>query len=317
VQFGAAVVISAVLVAWLLRDLGLGAVVDVLRGVWVPGLLMGVVAFAIMTVGRVARYWVLLETPPPVGPLTLVVVVRNMTGDLLPTRLGTLVYVWLVNTRLGVPVAHAFASFFLALVLDMVAIAPLLLGALLVVGFGWESTGLLAMLSLGLLLVSVIALVLLAPGLRLAGRLLQAAVPSATRLPGLALETADQVDAVRARRALWPAVALSFVVRVAKFGGHYLILQSVLLPLDVAWGSLGFIESFLGVAGAELSSMLPIAGLGAFGTWEAAFALGFSQLGLTFDQAVLAGFSTHILSQLHDYGLGVVALILVWWPKRR
>ncbi len=317
IQFGLALVVSVVLVGWLLRDAGIGAVLETIRGVWVPGLLLGVAAFAVMTLARVARYWVLLEEKPAVGPLVLVTLVRGMAGDLLPARLGTLVYVWLVTKRLHVKLDDAFASFFLALVLDMVAIAPLLLIALAVMGFGLQSTGALALLAGALLGISIMALVLMVPSLRLAAKTLEVVMPRAQRLAALANDTADQVAAVSARGALWPAVALSFLVRTAKFGAHYLVLQSVLVPLGVSWGSLGVVESFLGVAGAELSSMLPIAGLGAFGTWEAAFAFGFSQLGLTFDQAVLAGFATHILTQLHDYGLGVTALVILWSPSRR
>ncbi len=315
-QSAAALAVSIALVGWLLRDLGAGAVLQTIRGVWIPGLLMGLAAFAVMTVGRIARYWVLLENKPKLGALTLVTLVRNMAGDLLPTRLGTLIYVWLVTRRLGVPAGDAFASFFLALVLDMVAIAPMLLVALLAVGTGWESAGAIALLAGALLVISLISLALLAPGLRVAAAMVAAILPRADRLAALAVDTAAQVEAVSARGALWPAVALSFVVRGAKFGAHYLVLQSVLAPLGVPWGSLGFPESFLGVAAAELSSMLPITGIGAFGTWEAAFALGFTQLGLTFEQAVLAGFSTHILTQVHDYGLGALALIALWWPSR-
>jgi len=315
VQFASALLISVLLVAWLLRDLGIGAVGETIGGVWVPGLLMGVAAFAVMTLARACRYWVLLEDKPAAWPLILVTVVRGMAGDLLPARLGTLVYVWLVTKRLRVRTEDAFASFFLALVLDMVAIAPLLLIALATVGFGLQSTGALALLAGGLLAISILALVLMVPALRLAARALEIVMPRAQRLAALANDTGDQVAAVSARGALWPAVLLSFVVRVTKFGAHYLVLQSVLVPLGVSWGSLGVFESFLGVAGAELSSMLPVAGLGAFGTWEAAFAFGFSQLGLTFDQAVLAGFATHILTQLHDYGLGILALVALWWPR--
>jgi uncharacterized membrane protein YbhN (UPF0104 family) len=62
--------------------------------------------------------------------------------------------------------------------------------------------------------------------------------------------------------------------------------------------------------------MLPVSGLGAFGTWEAAFTLGFTHLGLTQDQAVVAGFATHVLTQLHDYGLGALALLVLMRPRR-
>ncbi len=308
VRFGISIVITVVLVRWLLGDLGIGAVVEAIRGAWLPGLALGLVVFWLMIAFRVMRYRALLQERVPLGALTLITVVRGMVADLLPARIGTLVYVWLVTTRAGVPLPDALSSFFLALVLDMIVIAPMLLLALAVVGFGVEAGGMLVALAGILLAVSVVALVLLAPGLRLAGRVLRAQTLT---------ETAGQVVQVHRRGDLIPAVLLSCGVRITKFGAHYLILQSVLVPLGIPWGSLGFFESFLGVAGAELSAMLPVSGLGAFGTWEAAFALGFTQLGLTQDQAVLAGFATHVLTQLHDYGLGTLCLLALMRPRRR
>ena len=306
-RFGISIVISVVLVRWLLGDLGIGAVVDAVRGAWLPGLALGVAVFWLMIALRVMRYRALLHERVSLGALTLITIVRGMVADLLPARIGTLVYVWLVTTRAAVPLPDALSSFFLALVLDMVVIAPMLLLALVVVGFGIEVGGTLAVLAAALLAVSVLALMLLAPALRLAGRVLGA--PTLT-------ETAGQVVEVHHRGDLIPAVLLSCGVRITKFGAHYLILQSVLVPQGVPWGSLGFFESFLGVAGAELSAMLPVSGLGAFGTWEAAFALGFTHLGLTQDQAVLSGFATHVLTQLHDYGLGALALLVLMRPRR-
>ena len=103
-------------------------------------------------------------------------------------------------------------------------------------------------------------------------------------------------------------------MRLTKFGAHYFFLQAVLVPLGIAWGTLGFLDSFLGIAGAEMSAMLPVSGLAAFGTWEAAWTLGFTRLGLTEQEAIVSGFATHILSQLHDYGLGIVALLVLMAP---
>jgi hypothetical protein len=174
-----------------------------------------------------------------------------------------------------------------------------------------------------LLAVSVAATLLLAPGMRFGAGIVERLLPGAddpdrwsARLPETLRDSATRVDDARARGALLPALGLSFVVRLGKFGAHWLFLQAVLVPLGVAWGSIDFFTGFLGVAGAELSAMLPISGIAAIGTWEAAFALGFTRLGLTEPQAVLSGFATHILSQLHDYLLGIGALLWLMWPRR-
>lgn len=314
-RFLVSIAISAVLVVWLLGDISPGRIVETLRGAYVPGVLLGSAAFLAMTLARMLRYRVLLQTPVDFGTLGLVTLVRGMLGDLLPARLGTLSYVYLVRSRAGVDLDDAFASFLLALVLDMVAIAPLLLLALAVVGAGAGGASL-AVASALLLLVAVVATALLAPGLRLAGGWLHGLRGRPEPLSAGLVATAERVDAVRRRGALWPALGLSIVVRLAKFGAHWLFLQAVLVPLGVPWGTLGFFEGFLGVAAAEMSAMLPISGLAAIGTWEAAWTLAFTRLGLDAEVAVISGFATHVLSQLHDYGLGVAALIVLMWPRR-
>lgn len=319
-RFGASILLSAGLVWWLLGDIGVGRVVATIRGAYLPGVLLGTAAFLAMVVARVIRYRVLLRARVGHGPLTLITLVRGMLADLLPARIGTLSYVYLVRTRAGVPLDDALSSFFLAFVLDVVAIAPLLLLALASVGFGISGAGVLAALAVLLLAGSVAGVFLLAPILRLAGRLVGAPGGGGSRpvwldRAGETLEsTAARVDEVRARGALLPAFGLSLLVRLTKFGAHWMFLQAVLVPLGVPWGEMSFLRSFLGVAGAELSAMLPISGLAAFGTWEAAWALGFTRLGLTQEQAILSGFATHVLSQVHDYGLGVLSLLLLMRP---
>ena len=67
---------------------------------------------------------------------------------------------------------------------------------------------------------------------------------------------------------------------------------------------------------AELSATLPIHSLAGFGTYEAAWTLAFTQLGLPTEIAVLSGFATHLLSQIHDYGLGLLAFLWIMRPRR-
>lgn len=310
-RFAVSILVSAGLVWWLLADVGPGQVVATLRAVHVPGLLAGTVTFAAMVVVRVLRYRVLLEEAPGYGPLTLITLVRGMLADLLPARLGSLSYVYLIRVRAGVPLDDALSSFFLAFVLDAVAIAPLLLLALATVGLGISGGGILAALAAALLAGSLAGVFLLAPLLRLGARV----------VPGVASETlrgtAERVDAVRSRGALLPAFGLSLLARLTKFGAHWMFLQAVLVPLGIPWGQMSFTRAFLGVAGAELSAMLPISGLAAFGTYEAAWTLGFTRLGLTEQQAILSGFATHLLTQLHDYSLGLAALLILMSPRAR
>ncbi|MCZ7598113.1 MAG: lysylphosphatidylglycerol synthase domain-containing protein [Gammaproteobacteria bacterium] len=83
------------------------------------------------------RYLVMLRLSgfrPGRAALFPVVVVRNFFSDMLPARIGTLVYVYLVTNRLGIPFGAAASSFALAFVFDILALAPLLLAAIVLAG---------------------------------------------------------------------------------------------------------------------------------------------------------------------------------------
>ena len=76
----------------------------------------------------------------------------------------------------------------------------------------------------------------------------------------------------------------------------------------------GIFRIFLGVVGAELAAALPIHGIAGFGTFEAAWALSFSQLGFSTEHAIMSGILAHAVSQLVEYSLGSGALLYVMRP---
>jgi hypothetical protein len=283
----------------------------------------GVLAFVVVSLAALAlrtlRYWLLLGRRAPLWPLTLVTLVRNLFVDLLPARVGAAVsYLYLVTSRLGLPAEAAIASFTLAFVLDTLALAPLLLGAALLVGAAPLPPGLLIGGCLVLLAGSAGALFVLAPGFRVAATV-------AARLPrplGLAAaplaRAAVEVGRVSAVRVLGPALGLSVLLRVAKYGAYYCLLQALLVGQGHAWGSLDALRVFLSIAGAELAASLPLPTIASLGPYEVAGALGLEYwLGLPRELAALAATAFHALSQVHDYGLGLLALLAIMAPGAR
>lgn len=112
-------------------------------------------------------------------------------------------------------------------------------------------------------------------------------------------------------------IALSVLIRLLKFAAYWSLLLGVVREHGLTAADLPFWKVLLGIAGAELSATLPIHGIAGFGTYETAWALGFSRLGLSSRVAILSGFATHLLSQLYDYSVGLVALALALARSRR
>ena len=269
---------------------------------------------------RALRYRLLLGRPVPLWPLVLVTAVRNMAVDLVPARAGAAAsYLYLVTARLGLPLEAGVASFALSFILDTLAVAPLLVLALLVVGERPLAAG--------------------RPRrreprdpARVRGRTLgagpdpparrggrgPAAGPrgparcrSSTRRPG-------EVARRERVRTLVPALGLSLLLRLTKYGAYYCLLQALLASQDQAGLQLSFLRVFLSVAGAEMAASLPLPTLMSVGPYEAAGAAGFAfWLGLPRELATLAVTAFHGLSQVHDYGLGLLALVWIMATRPR
>ncbi|MGH7319879.1 MAG: lysylphosphatidylglycerol synthase transmembrane domain-containing protein [Candidatus Rokuibacteriota bacterium] len=317
-QWGVAVLVSGGLLAYLFvtREIDPRAIGPLIGAVSLPGVLafLGVSLAALVL--RTLRYWLLLGRRASLWPLTLVTLVRNLFVDLVPARAGAAAsYLYLVTARLGLPVEAAIASFILSFVLDTLALAPLLLLAVLVVGGAPLPPAVLVGGSLLILFGSIIALLGLAPGLGMAARL-AARLPGPLRRAGPALaRAAAEVRRLEFRRVLAPALGLSLLLRVAKYGAYYCLLQALLVSQGHGWWSLDFIRVFLSVTGAELAASLPLPTIASLGPYEAAGALGFEHwLGLDRGLAALAATAFHVLSQVHDYGLGLLALLWIMAP---
>ncbi|PID74180.1 MAG: hypothetical protein CSB32_02115 [Desulfobacterales bacterium] len=126
----ASLAVTVGIFVYLFRFISLGEVVALIGNVDRAALLMFVTLSFGMSFFRTWRYGLLLGLSgyqPTKISLFLVVLVRNFFSDLLPARLGTLVYVFIVNTRLGIPWGPATSSFALAFLFDLLAMAPLIL----------------------------------------------------------------------------------------------------------------------------------------------------------------------------------------------
>jgi uncharacterized membrane protein YbhN (UPF0104 family) len=266
---------------------------------------------------RALRFWILLNRTVPIHFLTAIVMARNLFVDLLPARLGELSYVYLITKRAGRPTEDALASLFLAVLFDVVALTPLLfLAALIVGGIADFSLPLLVTVTISLAAVACIVMWAAAPiGTWLANWIgLGHPVAWRAQLAQLAERTANALREAYSRHIIVPVLLLSMVIRLCKFGGYCFLVLAIMAPLGYTVGETGIFRIFLGVVGAELAAALPIHGIAGFGTFEAAWALSFSQLGFSTEHAILSGILAHAVSQLVEYSLGSGALLYVMRP---
>ena len=315
-------IVTILVFAWIGKDISPMDVYDALRDIAPPEILLFLVSSLFMSICRTWRLLLLLE---PVGyrpgrmAMFLTVLVRNLFADLLPARLGGLIYLWLCRTRLGVSWGAASSSMAISFVFDMIAVAPLLIVVGLVIA-GELGFSRMAVWAFGLAVVggALVALFLLAPLADQAARLIPRLplLPGRvkTGLAGFAASVAGDVRITNRAGIFLPVVVLSVLVRLAKYTAMYFLLLGILAPMGFGIAELPPHRGLVGLIAPELASSLPVSGIGGFGAYEGTWAVTFHLLGLPEQLAKLTGVAHHLFTQVYGAGIGLGALLLLFLP---
>jgi len=275
-----------------------------------------------MTFFRTWRYHLVLQVAGYrvwLPALFLVVLVRNFFSDIVPMRIGTLVYIYIVTTRLGVPFGAATSSYALSVLFDFIALAPMIgLASALALGgsdlSGWSLAGWAAAMGT----VTVLVLFALPYAFGSIRKLLQLMVRyTGGRLGSwLAAWEEAEKDVRQARKAgiylrmFW----LSLLVRVGKYGSLYFFLYALAHPMGYGLSDLNPARVFLGLCAAELAASTPVSGVAGFGAYEGTWALVFRLLGFPRHFSEVTSISHHLFTQVYGYGIGIIALLVLLLP---
>ncbi len=171
---------------------------------------------------RARRYKLLLQAAgepqvPSLFHIGLVTVARNMFVDLLPSRLGELSYVALLNRGYRVTPETCVSSLAISFMFDLVALFVILVVLAIFTFSGWMPGVLLV-----LALVIGVGLALLFPGLkRFAAKLRPGSFPR---------KVADAFDYTRRSGVFAKTLGLSLAVRLWKYVGFYCMFLAMARP---------------------------------------------------------------------------------------
>lgn len=318
------ITVSVVLILILLSKIETKDFLYTLSHIFLPALLA---FFAISLLGTVLRAWryKLLLSPQKIswGNIFLVTFIRNLFVDLLPVRIGSLSYIYILNKRLNVSFNTATSSFVVAFVYDLISLSPFLILAIIAVGLGTTSISTPLMLLFSILFLVIMLVIywqllglcrILITIYRIFLRIIKSdqkkwAVVSIEKLQ----LTITDISHIRKRRTDLPVFLLSIGIRMAKYGALYILLFALLQVHGYTLGSLSIWKTILSITGAEMTGFLPIKGIGGFGTWESAWAGMQTLLGFELQTAVLSS-GIHLITNLFEYILGLLSILYLALP---
>jgi uncharacterized membrane protein YbhN (UPF0104 family) len=315
------IVISAILIWFLLTKIELEDFIQTFSRIYIPGLLAFMIIALIGATLRAWRYkWLLLPNPISWRDVFLVTFIRNLFVDLFPARIGSLSYVYVLNRSLKYSFEAASSSFVVAFVLDFLTLSPFLVISILAVGLGKTSISNVTLLTISFLFFLLVFLIfwkvatIAAIALKAYQWFLHVIRQDKSKWAEASIQkihlTIKELDRIKERRIGWRLFILSLGIRFAKYSSLFFLLYALLRSHGFSLESLSFSKTILGITGAELTSALPIKGIGGFGTWESAWALTLMLMGFEKRIAILSS-GVHLITNLFEYILGIVSILFL------
>jgi uncharacterized membrane protein YbhN (UPF0104 family) len=321
-------ILSILLLSLLFTKVDFGELAGLLKNIYFPALLA---YMGLALGGAVLRAWryTLFLAPQSIRrrDILMTTFIRNSFVDLLPARLGSLSFIYVLTKRLNFSFEKATSAFVASFVYDFLTLGPFLGLALIAVGGSvapLSGTALYAAAGI-FFAVCLIVLIRLPFFFGIGVRIFEAVLKLAGRRNSQrGLSALSKLEATRAcleviqeKKLGIPFFILSLGVRAAKYVSIYFLLFGLLRSLHFGFGDISFWKLILGITGAEMTSVLPVKGLAGFGTWESAWAIAFGLMKYEPRISILSGLGVHLVTNVFEYALGIGSLAVLAAPLLR
>tara|TARA_Y100000310_G_C20663067_1_gene805886 strand:- start:692 stop:1669 length:978 start_codon:yes stop_codon:yes gene_type:complete len=290
-----AILLTVGLVWFLAMQVNLADVIQIIQQMPISLLLASFGLYVLGHLGRTIRFYKLLGWKNGFHELFSIVALHNLFINTLPARTGELSYLYMTKKR-DVSIAKSGSVLVIARILDMIAIAVILLVAVIMVPVLPAFLATVSYFVAGLLVVSLFMLFSLVhfgkhfmSGL---GKLFSLFRLGKTSIAKWVLEKGDEaIDSfkvLKSKGSFFEHLFYSLFI----WGVRFVLFWLITIGLGV---EVGIWVGIIGITLPMLSTFLPIQGLGGFGTLEGAWVLSFMSLGIAKEVAILTGFGFHIV----------------------
>jgi len=322
------ILLSVVLLGFLFSQIEFRDFLETLKNISVPLLLVFMGMHFMNSALRAIRYqWLLHPHSIRFGNIFLVTLIRNVFVDLFPARIGSLSYIYILNKRMNFSFEVATSSFVVAFVFDFLTLSPFLITAIFAVGMGTNAisnptTILISAVFFILIFIVLWKLIefstLFVKGFAFITKKLgwEEKRWIKTSIEKL-LSTIDCLKDIKNKKLYGKLFGISMLMRLAKYSTLHVLLVSLLKSHGFTFKTLNIWKTILGITGAELTSALPIKGLGGYGTWESAWALTFRLMDFEPRLAIISGLGVHLITNLFEYSIGIISIVILVLPLIR
>jgi glycosyltransferase 2 family protein len=303
-----AILITIVLLALLFSQINLGDVIATLKNINPVYLVAGFILYTCSYVLRAWRFHLLLNKEVAIKDLFHIECVHNMLNNLLPLRTGELSYIYLLKSEQNRTTGEALGTLIIARIFDFIIITVFFL--LLFFFTGEITPGFTVLVVIGIIF--LISMVVLLIGLLIYGNAMVIQLQKLLRFFDFGTirigsyitrklrETINCFNSFKAGESGKHHSVIFLTLGIWSFS--YLLFYLIALSMNI---DLGLIPILFASSFAVFSTVLPVQGIGGFGTMEAGWALGFISVGVTKEIAISTGFGFHLIVLMYTLFLGI------------
>lgn len=258
---------------------------------------------------RTLRFHLLLNQDVSMNSLFTIVCVHNMMNNLLPARTGELSYVYLLRKTHGKNIGTGLATLVIARFFDFIIIGLIFLVTVITLRQLPDTAIQTSIYALLLIAVSVLLIIILfkSDNRKIAAILERALyrlkldkTSTAIYILGKFHETAESFGSIRRNGMSFHFKVLASSIGIWSSLYIFYFCMAIAMHMDVDFFSAIFASSF-----AVFTTVLPIQGIGGFGTIEGGWTLGFILIGVPESTAIASAFSFHLVMLVNTLILGI------------
>jgi uncharacterized protein (TIRG00374 family) len=310
----ASIIITIIFIALLFTQISIQDIITTLSRINPLYLLAGFGLYSCTYLLRAWRFHVLLNKEVGTKDLFSIECVHNMMNNLLPARTGELSYIYLLKTEQNKTTGEGLATLIIARIFDFMIISIFFL-----LFFAFVKnliTDFSVLIGIGILFLFFLIILLL--GLLFYGKAFLTLFKQFARYMNFEKVRLGDYITKRSEETLegfekFKAGTTSIHTSVILFStGIWILEYSLFYLIATSLGiSLEPVQIFFASSFAIFSTVLPIQGIGGFGTTEAGWALGFISVGVPTELAISSGFAFHLLILLYTLILGGMGYVKI------
>ena len=303
--------VTIFLLYFLMKQINLGDIAKLFKKMSLFWFAAGFILYLLSYLARASRFKVILNSNLKLKKLFEIVSVHTMMNNILPARTGELSYIYLI-TKQDIKGVKAASSLVVARLFDFIIIILIFLTSILFL----KDVPLIISSSLSVVYIFFAFIVLFLFALIFFGKRIirysKKIYPHLwikkykviTKILTLIKNIVIDFESIRSKRRIATIFLISVFIWVLQYSTLNIILISVGIHLPLVF-------VIVSITLMNLSAVLPIQGIGGFGTIEGSWAIGLLMFGISKDVAISTAFFNHIVIIIYFLTIGIYSWFML------